>query len=125
MPITTKGVDYPPLSNPLLDDNGGLTLPWWKWFSGIYGSSPSVNTYQPLLTPVSVPANSTAEQIFVVSGISKYDILIVNKPSATAGLAIINARAAGDNSVAIAFHNMTGAPITPPSETYRIGAIRL
>lgn len=72
-----------------------------------------------VLSPVSVASNTVSEQYFTVTGVSPGQQVIVNKPTAQAGLIITNARASGANQVAIQFSNLTGAAITPTAgETY-------
>lgn len=72
-----------------------------------------------VLTPAPVLANTVSEQFFTVAGVSPGQAVIVNKPTAQAGLIIVNTRASGANQVAIQFENLTGATITPTaSETY-------
>lgn len=72
-----------------------------------------------VLSPASVASNATSEQYFTVAGVSAGQTVVVNKPTAQAGLIIVNARASAANQVAIQFQNLTGAAITPTaSETY-------
>jgi len=72
-----------------------------------------------VLSPVSVASNTVSEQYFTVAGVSPGQAVIVNKPTAQAGLIITNARASSANTVAIQFSNLTGSAITPTaSETY-------
>jgi glyoxylate carboligase len=72
------------------------------------------------LTPVSVAANTTVEQSFVVNGILPGDFIEVNKPSLQAGLGIINTRAA-TNALLIGFANTTASPIVPTAgEVYQV-----
>lgn len=72
-----------------------------------------------VLSPSSVASNTVSEQYFTVTGVSPGQTVIVNKPTAQAGLIITNARASAANQVAIQFSNITGAAITPTaSETY-------
>ncbi len=73
------------------------------------------------LTPVSVAANTSAEQTFTVPGLLANSQVFVNKPSATAGLGIGGARVSAANTLAINFVNNTAAAIIPPAETYTVG----
>jgi len=82
--------------------------------------APLVN-YSTLLTPVSVAANTTAEQTFTVSGVVNGSMVWVNKPSATSGLGIVGVRVSGSNQIAITYANSTASAIVPPAETYVIG----
>jgi hypothetical protein len=73
------------------------------------------------LTPAAVPANTVAEQIFAVTGLRIGELAIANKPTAQAGLDIVNVRVAGNNQIGIAFMNNTGSTITPTAgESYTI-----
>lgn len=72
-----------------------------------------------VLTPSSVASNTVSEQFFTVAGVSPGQQIIVNKPTAQAGLIITNARASAANQVAIQFSNLTAATITPTAaQTY-------
>jgi hypothetical protein len=75
-------------------------------------------TYAQTVTPVSVAANTTAEQALTVTGIVASSMVWVNKPSFTPGLGIVGVRVSGTNSVAVNYCNNTATAITPPSETY-------
>lgn len=77
------------------------------------------------LTPAAVAANTTAEQTFTVPGVAIGDVVYVTKPSAQAGLGIVNVRVSAASTVAITFSNNTAASITPTAaETYQVGGIR-
>lgn len=72
------------------------------------------------LSPAEVAANTSAEQTFTVNGIQPGDHVVVNKPTAQAGLGIVGARTAL-NTLYITFMNATGTPITPTaSQTYQV-----
>jgi hypothetical protein len=77
--------------------------------------------YTPALAPVSVAANTTAEQTFTVTGLIASTPVWVNKPSWTAGLGIAGVRVSAANTLAINYANTSAAAIVPPSETYIIG----
>lgn len=83
-----------------------------------------INIISQSLDVASVAANTTAEQTFTVTGLETTDIVFVNKPSASAGLGIVNARVSAANTLAITFVNATAAPIDPAAETYKIGVIK-
>jgi hypothetical protein len=77
------------------------------------------NSVTAVLTPAPVVLNTTAEQIFTVTGVRVGDLLQVSKPTAQAGLDIAGIRVAGNNSVGITFLNVTAATITPTAaQTY-------
>jgi hypothetical protein len=72
------------------------------------------------LSPAEVAANTSAEQEFAVNGLEATDHVVINKPTAQAGLGIDGARA-GANKLFITFGNYTGAGITPTaSQTYLV-----
>ena len=109
------------------------------WFNGIgTGSTPSANVYwdqlifrlnpaAPLvlysqsLAPVSVAANTCAEQTFTVTGLLANTVVWVNKPTATNGLGIAGVRVSAASTLAINYINATSSAIVPPTETYVIG----
>lgn len=77
--------------------------------------------YSQSLAPVSVASATTAEQTFTVTGLISGTPVWVNKPSLTAGLAIVGVRVSATNTLAINYANMTGSAIVPPTEVYTIG----
>lgn len=82
--------------------------------------------YSQALTPASVAANTTAEQSFNVTGLPANSIVVVNKPSAQAGLGILGARVTGANYAGITYTNYTATPITPTAaETYIIANFQI
>ena len=80
--------------------------------------------YTPTLTPASVAAQITAEQTFSVLGLTTADKVIVNGPAPTAGTGIVNARVSAADTLALAFINTTGGPLTPASGIYTVLAFR-
>jgi hypothetical protein len=75
----------------------------------------------PVLSPAAVPANSTAEQYFNVTGLPVGFLVQVNKPTAQAGLDIVGCRVVSNNLLGITFCNVTSSPITPTvSQTYNV-----
>jgi hypothetical protein len=48
----------------------------------------------------------------------------VSKPSANAGLGVVNARVSAANTLALTFMNATGGAINPGAETYKIVGTR-
>ena len=79
------------------------------------------------LTPASVAANTTAEQVFAATGIGLVlgDYVGINKPSFQAGLAIGNVRVSAVDTLAITYVNDTAAPIVPTAETYIVKVDRV
>lgn len=96
--------------------------------SYLFFSAPAISlaavmrSLQATLTPVSVAANTSAEQTFTVTGLPASSQVVVNKPTVTAGLGIGGARVSALNTLAINFINNTSAAIVPPSETYTIAS---
>lgn len=81
--------------------------------------------YTATLTPAEVAADTCAEQLFTVTGITAGDAVFVNKPTAQAGLGIAGVRASGTNQVGINFCNTTVAGITPTAaQSYIFGVLR-
>lgn len=80
-----------------------------------------IKKYTPSLSPVSVAANTAAEQTFSVPGLLTTDVITVIKPTAQAGLGIVGARVSAADTLAITFSNNTAAPIVPTAtETYLV-----
>lgn len=73
-----------------------------------------------VLSPVSVAANTSAEQLFTFPGVLPTDFLCtVIKPTAQAGLGIVGFRVSAANQIGITFANFTASPIVPTaSQTY-------
>lgn len=79
----------------------------------------------PTLSPTSVAPNTTAEQTFAVAGLALGDFVNAIKPTAQAGLGLVNARVSAANTLALTFINSTAATITPTaSEIYTVGIDR-
>lgn len=79
----------------------------------------------PTLTPVSVAANTTAEQVFTVPGLQLNDnvagyLLAVQ----TAGIGIANMRVSAPGQLQIGFSNSTAGPLTPAAGVYSICVCR-
>lgn len=72
----------------------------------------------------SVDANTTAEQIFTLTGVKPGDYVGVNKPSCDAGLGIGGVRVSAADTIAITYINATGSAIDPAAETYTIWVMR-
>jgi hypothetical protein len=78
-----------------------------------YSTTPQANIVRTALTPAIVAANTTAEQCFTVLDARFGDMVLVNKPTAQAGLGIAGARVSANDTVCITFINATAAGITP------------
>jgi hypothetical protein len=77
------------------------------------------------LSPAEVAINTTAEQTFTLNGLKTGDLVVVNKPTAQAGLGIVGSRVSAANTLAITFANNTAGAITPTaSEVYKVAVIR-
>lgn len=72
------------------------------------------------LAPVSVAANTTAEQTFTVAGLVAGTEVYVTKPSVTPNLVVAGVRVSAANTLAINYANNSGAAIVPPTEVYSI-----
>jgi hypothetical protein len=90
----------------------------------IGGNTASVNVIDVTIDAASVAANTSAEQTFTVTGLKTEDLVYVNKPSASAGLGVVNARVSAADTLALTFMNTTASPINPASETYKLIVIR-
>lgn len=79
----------------------------------------------PSLTPVSVLANTSAEQTFTVPGLLVGDVVGVTFNGVmTAGLGITNARVSAVNVLTVGFQNSTAGPLTPTAGTYTLSVER-
>lgn len=86
-------------------------------------AAPVATAYQPILTPAAVAANTFLEQQFSVPGLPVGAAVSVNKPTAQAGLGIVNARVVSAGILGITFANFTASPITPTAaQTYLVFA---
>jgi hypothetical protein len=94
------------------------------WLNRIPELLPLVQTFAVVFDPASVPANSESVQTIAVAGVTTQDILVVNKPTNTAGLDLVHAWVEAADTVSVKFRNHTGSPINPGTETYRVLAVR-
>ena len=128
---TVKGIGGPPIE-PLseVDEKTGeptneTSFEWKRWFTILYGAFPYVRTYTITWNPAAVAANTTAEQTVTVAGVATNDVVIVNKPTNTAGIGLGGARASASGQVAVTFVNPTAGSIDPGEEDYLFVAIRM
>ena len=83
---------------------------------------------QAVLTPVSVAANTTAEQSFTVQGliagdqVSNFNFLGAYPNT---DVSFVNLRCPANNTLTIAYQNGTGGALTPPAGSYYIEINRL
>lgn len=70
--------------------------------------------------PASVGANTTAEQTATVPGLRLGDVCVASKPSATAGVGVVNARVSAADTLALTFVNATGSGVDAASETWTV-----
>lgn len=83
-----------------------------------------MRVYTPTIDPASVASFTTAEQTFTVAGLTTADKVIINKPTNTTGLGIVNARVSAADTLAITFGNFTAIAIDAASEVYSVIAVR-
>jgi hypothetical protein len=89
------------------------------------GNVANIMLLQATLTPLIVATITTAEQTFTVPGLIVGDFVLVQKPTAQAGLGIVGSRVSAANTLAITFDNPTAAGITPTAgEIYIILLVR-
>jgi hypothetical protein len=90
--------------------------------SGVWATPKSIVKFTPIITAASVPASTTSEQTFTVTGVLATDELVgVIKPTHQTTLGIVNSRIVANNQIAITYmHIGGGGPITPTSETYSV-----
>lgn len=68
--------------------------------------------------------NTTQESTVTVPGVRLGDFVMVNKPSHSTGIGIVNARVSAADTVAITYGNFTAAGVNPAAETYLFCVIR-
>lgn len=78
------------------------------------------------LSPVSVAANTSAEQALTFAGVQVGDIVLaIEKPTHQAGLTIVGGRVTAADTITVKFGNHTASPIVPTaSEVYRAVVIK-
>lgn len=75
-------------------------------------------------TPAAIAGQTSAEQAFTVTPMPADSILWVNKPTATAGIGIVNCRVSAAGVAAITFANtLVSTTVTPPAEVYLFGIV--
>lgn len=92
----------------------------------LVGNAQFLMLLQATLSPAIVNTITAPEQTFTVPGLAPGDvILVVQKPTAQAGLGIVGSRVTAANTLGITFVNPTAGNITPTAgETYIIAVIR-
>lgn len=87
-----------------------------------------VGIFNLTLSPASVANATSAEQTFDASsiGLQTGDVVLVQKPTAQAGLGIVGSRVSATDVLAITFMNATAATITPTaSQVYKVTVLRV
>lgn len=72
------------------------------------------------ITPAEVAAATSAAQSFTLTGAEMGMLLVVQKPTTTAGIICYGGRVSAANTIQIAFANVTAGALTPPAETYAV-----
>lgn len=90
----------------------------------IGGNIKSFGVLSASIAPAATAANTTAEQTFTVRGLLTTDLVVVNKPTAQAGLGIVNARVSAADTLAITYVNATAGSLTATTENYLILVLR-
>lgn len=88
------------------------------------GNAFGIHILSSTLDPAAVSAATSAEQTFTVAGLKVGDTVFVNKPTATAGVGIVNARVSAADTLALTFMNATAGSVNPASESYIIIVLR-
>ena len=91
-----------------------------------------VGTFFFTATPSRIGANSSLESSFttIIPGTATYipaagDLIVVNKPTAQAGIGLGNVRVSGANNLAVTFNNFGATSVSPTAgETYRAVVLR-
>lgn len=102
-----------------------LTFQLKEWFGQVFKHYRIIETQTITINPANVPANTTAEQTFTLTGAEIADtVLAVTKPTHTAGFGIVGTRISAADTVAITFMNNTAGAIDAPSESYKIDLLK-
>ena len=72
------------------------------------------------IDPASIAANTSVSQTFTVPGLRVGDMVIVNKPTTTAGVTVGDSGVSGNNTLDITFGNLTAGALNPGAELYQI-----
>lgn len=92
------------------------------------GNIQKVGIFSLTLSPASVANATSAEQTFDASsiGLLTTDVVLVQKPTAQAGIGIVGSRVSATNVLAITFMNSTAATVTPTaSQAYLVTVLRV
>ncbi len=84
-----------------------------------------VQMYYPTLNATTCAASTTVEATTTVTGLLVSSSVIVNKPTYTAGIAILNARVSAANTLAVTYGNFTTSSINVPSEVYTVANVQI
>lgn len=119
-----RGVSDVPKHTEFLDERKNISYHWLRWLGGLRDASSKQATYEVSFNPASVPANSMNRQTVTVAGLTTNDIITVNPPALTTGLALIEARVSAANTATFTYFNSTGGAINEPAGTYLIHSVR-
>jgi hypothetical protein len=92
------------------------------------GNMWKVGVFSINLTPAVVGTGGSGEQTFATTGIGLLttDLVLVQKPTSQAGLALGGSRVSAADTLAINYVNATAVSITPtPNEAYIVGVWRV
>lgn len=79
-----------------------------------------ITSFTATLTPTSVTANDSSEQVYTVTGVATSQLLLnVIPPSNTGDTVIGSARITGADQVTVTWANVHNSSITPPAGVYR------
>ncbi len=97
--------------------------------AGLLGTPPFSAQWMPRpivvdVTPVSVDANTVAEQDFTVTGATTKDAVIISPSGTTAGVGLLAARVSAANTVTAAFVNATAGALVPPAGAWKFILIK-
>lgn len=96
--------------------------------AGLLGTPPFSAQWMPRpivvdVTPVSVDANTVAEQDFTVTEATTKDAVIIS-PSGTTASGLLAARVSAANTVTAAFVNATAGALVPPAGAWKFVFIK-
>lgn len=92
--------------------------------SGLGNAGGAVSVYSSTQSPSSIATITVAEQSVTVTGLLATDLVLVNKPTSQAGIALCVGRVSAANTLKLSFGNATAGTLTPTgSEAYLVTAI--
>ena len=98
---------------------------WQAWFNDLLFKIFKVNSYSVTHDPANILAGVEAQQVITVTGLRTNSVVVVNKPTKTAGLILSDAHVSASDQLTFTLYNFSGGAINAAEEVYRVVEIRL